>query len=231
MDQPVIHNFLTHNFLTATVFCLIIPLSGCGSNSNWPVAGTVLKNAIFGEPGTSISRESVSKIPYAMITARVGSQPAATLVLASSSGPTRHWMATNEVSIVTHSGRIVQTVGFPQDIQHTNLFAADPLSNAPHLLEDEISYQRKIFYRNTARGFDVAVSLDCSMKAVEHREIEIVEIVFKTILMEENCRSGSGDAQVNLFWVDPYDGFVWQSRQKIVAGYPSVGISVLKPEG
>lgn len=166
-----------------------------------------------------------------MITARVSSQSPAILVLAASDGSTRHWMASNEVSIVTHDGRIVQTVGFPQDIQRTDLFGNDPLSNAPHLLREETSYQRTLFYREKGRGFDVAVALDCSMKAVEPREIEIAEIRLQTILLEESCRAASGSEYSNLFWVDPYDGFTWQSRQKIVAGYPSVWIGVLKPEG
>lgn len=190
---------------------------------------------MFGEPDSFISRESVSKIPYAMITARVGKRSPAILVLAKSDGSTRHWMASNEVSIVTHNGRMVQTVGFPRDLQHTNLFDADPLSNAPHLLRQPVSYKRTLFYRQGAPGSDIAVSLNCSLKTIRPVDIVIAEIPLHTILMEERCRPGpgqrSGKKQTNLFWVDPYDGFTWQSRQKTVEGYPAITISVLKPEG
>lgn len=230
MDQPIIHNLLA-----AAAMCLMVPLSGCGSNSNWPVAGSVLRNAVFGEPDSPISRESVSKLPYAMITARVSSRSPAILVLASSEGGTRQWMATNEISIVTHNGRIVQTVGFPQDIRHTELFGADPLSNAPHLLQNSVAYQRISYFRNGDHGSDISLSLNCTMKPVKPVELEIVEILLQTILMEENCRPAPGQEsnkkQTNFFWVDPYDGFTWQSRQTIVNGYPPVTVMVLKPEG
>jgi hypothetical protein len=229
MEQLVIQKLPT-----AAVLCLIVSLSGCGSNSNWPIAGSVLRNAVFGEPDTFISRESLSKIPYAMITARVGKRPAAILVLAHSDGSTRHWMASNEVSIVTHNGRMVQTVGFPRDLRRTDLFDADPLSSAPHLLREPVSYQRTQYYRQGDPGSDSAVSLNCTLEAIRPVDIEIAEVRLHTILMEENCRSdtgGSASKQTSLFWVDPYDGFTWQSRQKITEGYPPLTISVLKPEG
>lgn len=226
MDQPVIQNLLS-----AAASGLILLLSGCGSNSNWPIAGSVLRNAVFGVPDSYISRESVSKIPYATITARVGRRLPAILVLAASDGSTRHWMATNEVAIVTHNGRIIQTVGFPQDLGHTDLFDADPLSTGPHLLQKPVSYRRTQYYLRPAPGSDSAVTLNCSLKKLRTVEIEIAEILLQTILLEEICRAGSGKKQTSLFWVDPYDGFTWQSRQKIAEGYPSLTISVLKPEG
>ncbi len=115
------------------------------------------------------------------------------------------------------------------------MFDSDPLSSAPHLMKDTASYQRTVFYRkSTDRSTghsDIAILLSCSMKPVEPAQIEIAEIKLQTILLEENCRSGKGDEQTNFFWVDPYDGFTWQSRQKIVEGYPAVEIGVLKPEG
>ena len=226
MDQPVIQDLLS-----TAASALILMLSGCGSNSSWPIAGSALRNAVFGVPDSYISRESVSKIPYATITARVGRQLPAILVLAASDGSTRHWVATNEVAIVTHNGRIIQTVGFPQDLRHTDLFNADPLSTGPHLLQKPVSYRRTQYYLPTAPGSPSAVSLSCSLKKLRATEIEIAEILLQTILLEEICHTGSGKKQINLFWVDPYDGFTWQSRQKIAEGYPPLTISVLKPEG
>ena len=73
------------------------------------------------------------------------------------------------------------------------------------------------------------------MKAVKPVEVEIAEVLLQTILMEENCRPAPGQdsdkKQTNFFWVDPYDGFTWQSRQIIVDGYPPLTVMVLKPEG
>lgn len=226
MHQPVIQNLLAAAALGMTLL-----LSGCGSNSSWPLTGSVLKHAVFGVPDSYISRESVSKIPYAMITARVGKRLPAILILAASDGSTRHWMATNEVGIVTRNGRIVQTVGFPQDLGHTDMFNADPLSNAPHLLQNPVSYQRTQYYKKGRLAAAGAVSLTCSLEKVRETEIEIADILLQTILMEEKCRSESGGKITNLFWVDPYDGFTWKSRQKFIKGYPPLAISVLKPEG
>lgn len=232
MDQPVIQNLPI-----AAAIALILLLSGCGSNSSWPVAGSVLRNAVLGLSDSYISRENVSKIPYATITARVGKRLPAILILASSDGATRQWMATNEIAIVTHHGRVVQTVGFPQDLRHTELFDADPLSHAPHLLQGPVFYQRTQYYskpRNGGSGHAFtgsALALNCSLRKIRAVEIEIAEILLQTILMEENCRLQSGKTQTSLFWVDPFDGFTWKSRQKIVPGYPLLMISVLKPEG
>ncbi len=201
-------------------------VSGCGADGVWGNAYESLKMAVKGAPELEISRKSVDQTPYAMITARIGKLPGAILVLAEQKDGANHWMSSNNVSIVTNSGRLIRTVGLDRDLNLVRIEGNDPLANAPHRLEKKVQYSG---YMEILRPEPDNFSIQCHLEPGDAEQIMIAELQFETIHMIENCRTSTGWKFKNHYWVDPYDGFVWQSRQHFLKGIAPMTIRVLKP--
>ncbi len=201
-------------------------VSGCGADGVWGNAFESLKMAVKGAPELEISRESVDQTPYAMITVRIGKLPGAILVLAEQKGGANHWMSSNNISVVTHSGRLIRTVGLDRDLNLLQIDGNDPLANAPHRLDKEVQYSG---YMEVMRPEPDNYALSCHLEPGEAEQITIAELEFETLHMVENCRTSAGWKFKNHYWVDPYDGFIWQSRQHFLKGVAPMSISVLKP--
>ena len=181
-----------------------ILVSGCGADGVWGNAYESLKMAVKGAPELEISRESVNQTPYAMITARIGKLPGAVLVLAEQKGGSNHWLSSNNVSVVTSSGRLIRTVGLDRDLNLLQIDGNDPLANAPHRLEKKVQYSG---FMEILQPEPDNFSLECHLEPGEAEKITIAELQFDTIHMVENCRTSAGWKFKNHYWVDPYDGF------------------------
>lgn len=210
-------------------------LSACGSDSTLAVAGKAIQNAAFPKHSPEISRDSISKLPYAMITARVGRGEPAILVLGHSDSGTQQWMATNSVSVTTRSGRVIQSVGFPYEVRRIGVTGDDPLAAAPHRLTGTAVYRKSI---ELGGDKNESLILTCALSNIGPETITIVELALETVRLEEICSSTQGDKATgksggklkSTYWVDIYDGFVWQSRQQWHKDQPALVLSVLKPE-
>lgn len=201
-------------------------VSGCGADGVWGNAYESLKMAVMGAPELEISRERVDQTPYAMITVRIGKLPGAILVLSEQRGGANHWMSSNNISIVTSSGRLIRTVGLDRDLNLVRIEGYDPLASAPHRLDKKVQYSG---YMEILRPQPDNFSMQCHLEPGDAVQITIAELQFDTIHMIENCRTSTGWKFKNHYWVDPYDGFIWQSRQHFLKGIPPMTIRVLKP--
>lgn len=205
---------------------VFITLSACGSEPTYKNAIQTVKSLIVPPNAPAISRSEVERIPYAMISARVGKLEPALLILGHTDGAVRQWFSTNEVSVTTRNGRLIQTVGFDKDIREFRRFGEDPLSNQPHKLQASASFSRSIQGWSKSRTFTV---FDCVLQPGTAETIIIAEISFETLRLEESCTSESGDQITGTYWVDPYDGLIWRSRQSFGEDTPDLVIEVLKP--
>lgn len=185
--------------------------------------------SVKGFPDTPISRDSIAKLPYATISAKIGKGPKSILVLWRVQRDEQHWLSADDAVVVTRQGRVVRTVGFPENIVASRTLPEDPLS--PGLLSAGLN-------RNYVRLLELSlegrrsVLLNSSFEIVGPKTIEIIEIEFETILVRERniAREENWEFE-NLFWVDPADGFVWKSVQHIARTFPPIEIEVLKPAG
>ena len=83
-------------------------------------AASVFKTQIFGHPDLPLTRDGISKLPYASMVARVGRGPQAVLILARVEGEDQHWISGADRSVlVLRGGRIVKTFGFPENLKDT----------------------------------------------------------------------------------------------------------------
>lgn len=217
--------------MQGTIYRLLIltsltMLGGCGADGVWGNAFQSIKLAVKGAPELEISREEVNQIPFAMISARIGKMPGAILVLAEIRGGANYWMATNNVSLVTKSGRLIRTIGLERDLYFSNFDGGDPLASAPHKLSHEIKYSGYMELRSPVPD---NFAVECTLVPLEPERIIIAELEFETLHLVESCRTSKGWKFKNHFWVDPFDGFIWQSRQYFLKGYGPMIIKVLKP--
>jgi hypothetical protein len=204
-----------------------VSLGGCGNNQVFGEAAQTLRNLTLGPPETPIPRATVAKLPYATITAKVGDLPRGLMGLSKIAGQDLHWVASNRVSLVTRRGRLVKTVGLPQDLRDTRAVGEDPLAQAPHRLAQPA---RSVRLLDLARPEYYEMPIDSVLTPVGPQKITILEIEFDTVLLtEQNSARTLRWRFENQFWVDPEDGFVWKSVQHIGRELPVLQIEVAKP--
>ena len=203
-------------------------LSGCGNNAPaFSQAAETIRNLVLGVPETPIPRATVAKLPYASITAKLGDLPRGLMVLGKKDGDQQLWVSSNRVALVLRRGRVVRSIGFPQDLRNSRLLTGDPLANAPQRLERQVNYVREL---DLANPDYYELLVDASLEPIKAEKITILEIEFDTILLRERNRARTLSWQFeNRYWVDPGDGFVWKSVQHIGRDLPPLQIEVAKP--
>jgi hypothetical protein len=207
------------------LLALLAPvLISCGGGLGVDVVGAV-KYTVFGSPDLPISRDLVDEIPYATIAAKIGKGPRSLLVLWRTEGDALHWLSADGVAIVTRGGRVIRTAGLPTTIRDTIILGADPVATGLQLDPEQTLFTREVDFPSTG-----IVVMSSNFKVVGPKSINIVEIDFETILVEEQVLAGHLNWKfTNHYWVDPADGFVWRSRQTISRDFPPIVIEALKP--
>ena len=202
-----------------------------GSCIKSPVIGNafnVAKATIFGHPDIPLKRNTITKLPYASMTARVGNGPQALLLYARQMNEEQHWISGVDRSVLAlRGGRIVRTFGFPENLKETRYEGVDPVNRSLHKLEGRVESARYIDL-DLSSFFNLAI--ESIFESLGPRKIRIVELDFETILIREiNICNTLRFQFENLYWVDPEDGFVWKSRQVIARSFPPVHFEILKP--
>jgi len=203
-------------------------LGGCLTS---PIIGNafgVAKAQMFGHPDLPLRRPTIAKLPYASMTARIGKGPQALLLLARSQDGEQHWVSGLDRSVlVLRGGRVVKTFGFPENLKNTRNEGDDPVNRKLHKLDQPSRHTR---YLDLDRGPHYGLVIDSVFHNLGARKIRIVGLDFDTILVrEENAARTLNWRFENLYWVDPADGYVWQSTQIIARSFPPVQFQVLNP--
>jgi hypothetical protein len=203
--------------------------TGCAEIPIIVNAAKAVKMITFGDSDAEISRDQVSKIPYATISAKVGRGPKSLLVLAKKERGRLHWMSADNAVLVTMGGRIVQTAGFPENINYTMFTGHDPVNRRFHLKNPPIYSAREIDIEIDHR---FGIPIHSRYISEGAREISVAQVKIQTLLVKEyNVAKTLNWSFTNYYWVDKFDGFVWKSRQHIARSFPPIEIEVLKPLG
>ena len=205
-------------------------LGGCATSPTIGNAFNVVQTQLFGYPDLPLLRSTIAKLPYASMTARVGSGPQALLLLARGQGDDQHWISGLDRSVLAlRGGRVVETFGFPENLKNTRSHNRDPVNRSLHTLREPLRYTR---YIDLDLGTHFGLTIESVFESLGPRKIRIVELEFDTILVRESNRARTLNWRFeNLYWVDPADGFVWKSRQAIARSFPPVHFEILKPPG
>ena len=203
--------------------------AGCVDSPVIKNATQVARNAVVGNPDLPLQRTTVSKLPYASMTARVGKGPQALLILGRIDGREQHWLSTDRAAVVTRGGRVVRTFGFPENLRETRLAGEDPVDGRLHALSGPAPFTRHLDL-DPQRQYGVPI--DSTFETIGEEKIRIVELDFDVIQVKErNVARVIGWEFENLYWVDAGDGFVWRSRQHIARSFPALQYDILKPAG
>ncbi len=207
---------------------LLAFVSACTTDASTYEVIRLLKERFQDPPELPVTRQDINEYPYAIVSARFGRAMPAVLILVADEPRGQQWMATDNISIVTRAGRLVRTVGFNIDMLDTYVPEdIDPLADDPQLLTDIVRYQRIVMADGQP---PYLYFLDCKMTPKGPEVITIIEIDFQVMRLEEKCDTKGWDFK-NTYWVDPFDGFVWQSIEHFADGMQALKISVLKPAG
>ena len=228
-------------------------LGGCIASPIFGSAFNVVKAQLFGYPNLPLPRSTIAKLPYASMTARIGSGPQALLLLARSQGREQHWISGLDRSVLALSGgRVVKTFGFPENLKNTRNQGPDPVDRGLHKLPrpkprgqtgqaepplqpaqppQPVRHSRYIdFDLGPKQAPYYGLVIDSEFHSLGPRKVRIVGLEFNTILIREQNSARSLNWKFeNLYWVDPADGFVWKSIQHIARSFPPVQFEILKP--
>ena len=201
--------------------------AGCYQNPVIENAGTAIKFVVAGADDPPLKRKNVAALPYATITAKIGRAPRTLLVLAYVDGADLHWHSGDKAALVTRHGRVVKTVGLPENLRQTINLTVDPLAGPIHELKQAAAFRRQLEYDGDERP---VLPIRSVFESLGAQQITILELDFETVLVRERNTAQLTDWQYeNLYWVDAYDGFVWKSRQHLTRDLPPIEIEVLKP--
>jgi hypothetical protein len=213
---------------------ILISLGGCAELPLIANAAEAITYAVIGASDSEINRDLISNVPYASISAKIGSGPRSFLVLGKQENGLEHWFSADNAVIVTKSGRIVQTAGFPENLRQTSFKGHDPVNRLLHKKRygsDEmlLTLIRKIDI-DLENRFDVPIQSE--FETLGPKEIEIAGVKVKTVLVKESNSAFSINwSFTNYYWVDAFDGYIWKSRQHVARSFPPIEIEVLKPAG
>ena len=107
-------------------------LSSCGENKIGRTIIDAYKLTFQDIPGPTITREYISKLPYASISAKIGKGPKSLLVLGRIENNEQYWLAADGVVLGIKKGRITKTAGLPDIIINTVSIDTDPVDLGLH---------------------------------------------------------------------------------------------------
>jgi hypothetical protein len=200
-------------------------LSACGDSS---MKGGVqyIKEGLFGAGDLPMSRADIEKVPYASIAVRLARGPQAFVVLGSYQGQDLLWVTADRQVIATRRGRIVQTVGFDENLAHTAYLTADPLGTPLAVTATPVC--RRQIDLAPSNLFDLPVESRFAYQGQE--DLTILEATHQTHVWSETGAAESVDwSFTNTHWIDVETGYVWKSRQIIGPDQPVMEIVVLRP--
>jgi hypothetical protein len=226
--KPKVYNTLK----LPTIFATIGLLTGCAELPLVVNASEAIGYAIFGSADAEIDNDTISQMPYASLSAKIGSGPRSILVLGKKENGHEYWFSADQAVLVTKDGRLIQTAGFPENLKYTALKGRDPVNRLLHLKKYGLPKQILQSVRNidVSMGNRFGIPIRSNYETIGDREIQIRGIKIKTVLVRERNTAFSINWSFdNHYWVDAFDGYIWKSRQHIARSFPPIDIEILKP--
>jgi hypothetical protein len=182
---------------------------------------------VFGYEDYPITQAMVDNIPYASMRMKIGKGGAGFLILKEKNANINSWVSSDEITFNIKHGRIVETYGLFNDLNY--YYGSDKDLSFSSLLKKNIPLKKSIrtisLSNPEVRGLIIEVSTE--VKGLER--VTILNKSYDLILIEETIiNSYIKWVSVNQYWVDPSDGFVWKSNQKIAPNIPLIKIEILK---
>ncbi|MEO7067505.1 MAG: YjbF family lipoprotein [Rhodanobacter sp.] len=198
-------------------------LSGCSDLSRSSV--DTIKLAIHKPKPIAPTAAEVAAKPYFQLQA-TSPQGTAVLILGNVDGARQAWYGSHQVILFIEHGRVVQTAGLAQNLAGFQLPAADPFKHGLQLITAPVSYK---FTADWSPGYRFGVPVEATLTPAGATQITILGKVHQVLRYDEQLSAPLANYYAtNHYWVDPSDGFVWQSEQSVAPGL-SLKLMQLRP--
>ncbi len=208
------------------IFLSLLLFSCSGSNlisSSYSTAFEVVTKQFF-KDGSVIDTQVIKNIPYASSLINFKGSSKALIILESKRRNIYTWVSSDEKVFFTRGGRIVSTIGLPNNlykIQRPEIEFSEIISS-----RKEVEYFSYYSFKDPDLN-DLRVKV--TAKVIGEERIKLLDGFKLVILIEEKLYSQDINwKEVNRFWVDPGSFYVWKSEQHISPRLPLLYIETTK---
>ena len=162
-------------------------LSSCGENKIGRTIIDAYKLTFQDIPGPTITREYISKLPYASISAKIGKGPKSLLVLWRIENNEQFWLAEDGTVLAIRNGRILKTAGLPDKIIDTIPIDIDPVYLGLHKRKNHLPFSRNIDFKGKNQIYPQTIKILSNFSYEGSQIVKIYDIEFNTVLVKETC--------------------------------------------
>ncbi|SDH67588.1 YjbF family lipoprotein [Propionivibrio dicarboxylicus] len=203
-------------------------LAACSSNNVSLKTLREVYDARFGK-ASSFDPELPDTLPYASIAVTFKNWKKLLLILGKVEGDEQHWISEDRGVLVTRFGRIIKTVGLPEELLKTVFHSPDFFERTQLTTPSAESARRSI---DLSPGNRYAVIVNSTLTPLgDMTAIQIGKHIRQVRCFEENGEATALSWRfTNRYWADA-SGFVWKSEQQTSPNTPIITIEVAKPYG
>ena len=208
-----------------------LALAGCSTRNNIYSQYFQLMRQSFSSAFSNgaIPRQEAAAVPYATIGYRLNGGPENLLILATDTNGDLLWTGSSHVVLVTRDGRLLRTVGLPDNIASVTPSLSRDLTPPGQVLKSAFTSIRSADFPDESR---YSVSISCKTVSMGRAAITILGKALDTVRADEACESSTlGSTFRDSYWVDTQSGFVWRSIQHLTPKGETLETEVLRPPG
>lgn len=209
----------------------ILLLSSCSAikfdviPSTYTEGFNTLRNSIYGNNDSLITREVVDNIPYASMLLSLGNNSNSLIILENKIGSKYTWVSSNSISIVMESGRVVRTFGLPNNL---SAFSS-PANTFKNILNRDKPLLDYVTYYSYDNPTLLDLRVEVKTKVGEETSISILGELKQVVLVQQDISNNQINwNRSNKFWVDKENFYVWKSEQYISPKLPKFTIQTTK---
>ncbi|WNN44061.1 YjbF family lipoprotein [Winslowiella toletana] len=189
--------------------------------------GESLKRAVTGSDDVTLTNEKIQSLPYASMYLRIDGGQRIFVVLGYNENGEQKWVTQDKAMLVTRHGRVVRTLGLPDNLKDINNLQQDPLAN-PLNIANGASWTRTLSW--TEKGQLRSGTAVSRFTREKDQLLSIAgEQVACRVYRESVEIAANGASWENIFWVDAISGQVRQTSQSAGADSIHVETTILKP--
>jgi len=225
--------------------CLgLLALASCGSGGRDPIVQAALDQAggLWGktrparemeraEPPRAVTRADIDRAGVAAINARLGSDPAPTLLYAAANngGYVTYLSPLRQEITLRGAAQITGTRGLGTDLLSAWSSSPDPLAVAIPPSRWPARVQRTYQLPGVGVGpTGNVLTFDCTFERGDVSEITILQVRHRGVEISETCTGPSGSFE-NLHFADVDTGFVWRTLQWTGPKMELLDLQVIEP--
>lgn len=194
---------------------------------------TILGGTIFGDDESApeppiFTRAQLNEVPFATIALRDAKGNRSYVVPVADNGGYLNYQDAARRSLIMRGGLITATQGLSYNMSAVRHAVEDPIVTPTPVAEWPETVFRSYQFKLMGGARDFAITTSCIYTLGQRERIEIVELFFNTVRVDETC-SNTQRTFTNSYWADPDTGFIWRSVQWIGPRQEPMNVEIIRP--